>query len=85
MAFAGLSASVTYAVIWAILATAVAFLPVGRQYWPGVVLMAAAPIVIALLGVQHGWLPALGGLAAFFSMFRKPLRYYWRKVRGISQ
>ncbi|TLP67831.1 DUF2484 family protein [Parasedimentitalea maritima] len=85
MALAGLSSSVTLAVIWALLATAVAFLPMRWQIVPGTILLIAAPAIIIALGLQHGWLPALGGTAACLSMFRKPLAYYWRRLRGVPQ
>jgi Protein of unknown function (DUF2484) len=83
MTLPGLSASVTFAMIWALLATGVAFLPMRWQVPPGIALLVAAPVIIAMLAMQHGWLPALGGTAAFVSMFRKPIRYYWQKWRGL--
>ncbi|MFC3615536.1 DUF2484 family protein [Lutimaribacter marinistellae] len=77
--------SVTLAIIWVLAATLVAFLPMRRQYLPGSILMLAAPVLIAALGWQHGWLAALGALAAFLSMFRNPLIYFWRKWRGAAK
>lgn len=72
------------AVTWVFAATAVAMLPMRRQYLPGSILLFAAPFLIGTLGYQYGWIAGIGALAAFLSMFRKPLRYYWRKWRGLE-
>lgn len=77
-----MSLSVLCAVIWVFAATLVAFLPMRLQYAPGIVLLLAAPVVIAALGYQHGLIAGLGALAAFVSMFRNPLRYFYAKWRG---
>lgn len=57
-------------------------LPMRRQYVPGVILLGAAPVLIVWLGLDHGWLVAGLATAGFVSMFRNPLRYFWRKWRG---
>lgn len=77
-----MSAPVTLAALWALAATCVAFLPMRRQYAPGLVLLAAAPLLIGWLWSAHGWIAGLAALAGFLSMFRNPLRYFWRKWRG---
>lgn len=77
-----MSLSVFLAIAWVFVATLVAMLPMRLQYAPGVALLAAAPVLIVVLGLQFGWLAALGATAAFVSMFRNPLRYFWRKWRG---
>lgn len=77
-----MSASVLASALWALAATIVAFLPMRHQYIPGVTLLVLAPGLIIWLGVQHGWLISLLALAGFVSMFRNPLRYFWRKWRG---
>lgn len=74
--------SILVAALWALAATAVAFLPMRRQYLPGGLLLAAAPAVIVWLGIDLGWIAAIAATAGFVSMFRNPLRYYWRKWRG---
>lgn len=76
--------SIVSAALWALVATVVAFLPMRWQYPPGIVLLIAAPVIIVMLGLEHGWLASLGGACAFISMFRKPLLYYWHKWRGVS-
>lgn len=79
-----MSLSVTLAIAWVFASTLVAFLPMRLQYAPGVVLLIAAPVLIACLGFQHGLLAGVGALAAFLSMFRNPLRFLWRKWRGLE-
>lgn len=68
--------------IWVLASAGVAMLPMRRQYVPGVALLVAAPVLIAMIGVQYGWVFAVLGLAAFLSMFRNPLRYFYRRLRG---
>ncbi|GAB5436549.1 DUF2484 family protein [Falsiruegeria mediterranea] len=68
--------------LWVLAATGVAMLPLRRQYVPGVALMLAAPVLIYLLGREFGWVVGLAAAAAFVSMFRNPLRYFWRKWTG---
>ena len=80
-----MSAPVILAALWALAATAVAFLPMRRQYAPGIVLLIAAPLVIGWLWLAHGWIAGLAALAGFVSMFRNPLRYFWRKWRGRAE
>ncbi|WP_372573757.1 DUF2484 family protein [Ruegeria jejuensis] len=74
--------SILLAVAWVCAATLVALLPMRLQYKPGGALMLAAPALIVFIGYQHGALVGLVALAAFVSMFRKPLAYFWRKWRG---
>lgn len=74
--------SAALAVLWVFAATAVAMLPMRLQFRPGMVLLVAAPVLIIWLGLDFGWLVGIGALAAFLSMFRNPIRYYWRKWSG---
>ena len=76
--------TVYLAIAWVFAATIVALLPMRRQYVPGVILLAAAPVLIALLWLQYGWIAGIAALLAFVSMFRNPLRYFWRKWRGLQ-
>ncbi|MDF1729359.1 MAG: DUF2484 family protein [Sulfitobacter sp.] len=69
-------------VIWVFASAAVAMLPMRHQYFPGIALLIAAPVLIFMIGQSVGWIPALLGLAAFVSMFRNPLRFIWAKLRG---
>lgn len=68
--------------VWVVAATVVALLPMRFQILPGLALLLAAPLLIWRIGVEFGWLPALLGLAAFVSMFRKPLRYLALRAIG---
>jgi hypothetical protein len=78
-----MSAPLIAAVLWALAATATAFLPFRRQFIPGVALLLAAPALIVWIGTTHGWLFAALGLAAFLSMFRNPLIYFARRAMGL--
>jgi Protein of unknown function (DUF2484) len=79
-----MSVSIYLAVAWVLAATTVAMLPMRRQYLPGSTLLITAPFLIGYLGYEFGWIAGVAALAAFLSMFRKPLRYYWRKARGLK-
>lgn len=68
--------------VWVVLSTIVALLPMRYQYGPGLALLIAAPVLIAFIGYEHGWIFAALSLAAFLSMFRNPLRYLWRRMKG---
>jgi len=56
-----------------------------HQYRPGMALFIAAPVLIIWLAVDYGWWVGAIGLFGFVSMFRNPLRYYYRRFRGIEQ
>lgn len=77
-----MSAPLIAAALWVIAASAVAFLPMRRQFAPGLVLLVAAPVLIVWIGMSHGWLWSAIGLGAFISMFRRPLWYLARKTLG---
>ncbi len=68
---------------WVIAATVTAMLPMRLQYPPGITLLVLAPILIFWIGYVHGWILSAICLAAFLSMFRNPLIYFWKKARGI--
>ena len=68
------------AIGWVFGGVLTAMLPVGRQYVPGVALLIAAPVLLVWIGVEHGWVFAGLGMAAFVSMMRNPLRYLWAKM-----
>ncbi len=70
------------AIAWVFASAAVATLPVRHQYFPALLLLLAAPVLIFMAGMQFGWLYAALALAAFISMFRNPLRYIAAKLRG---
>jgi len=69
-------------IAWVFAATAVAMLPMRRQYVPGVTLLIVAPFLILWIGIAVTWWAGVLALFAFVSMFRNPLRYFWAKARG---
>ena len=69
-------------IAWVFASAGVAMLPMRRQYVPGVALLVAAPVLIAMIGSRYGWIFAFLALAAFISMFRNPLRYILARLRG---
>ncbi|UOA27715.1 hypothetical protein DSM107133_02447 [Pseudosulfitobacter sp. DSM 107133] len=69
-------------VAWVFAAAAVAMLPMRRQYLPGLALLIAAPVLVVMIGMQVAWWAGLLALAAFVSMFRNPLRYFYARLRG---
>ena len=71
-----------FSIAWVFASVGVAMLPVRKQYFPALVLLLAAPVLIIMAGMQHGWMYALLGFAAFISMFRNPLRYIAARLRG---
>ena len=71
--------SMILAALWVICATIVAFLPMRMQFPPGVTLLICAPVLIVWLGYDHGWFWSVFAFGGFVSMFRNPIRYYWRK------
>ncbi|WP_284164337.1 DUF2484 family protein [Frigidibacter sp. SD6-1] len=70
------------AFLWVLAATVTALLPMRRQFPPGITLLILAPVILIWIGVEHGPIPALLGLAGFLSMFRRPLLYFARKALG---
>ena len=68
--------------VWVLAAAVTATLPMRRQMAPGLALLIAAPVLIAWIGAEAGWLAAALGLFAFASMFRRPLLHLARRVGG---
>ena len=71
--------------VWVVASAIVAMLPMRMQYPPGIALLIAAPLLILWIGAIHGWPWAVGGLFAFVSMFRNPLRYFARRLFGAGK
>jgi len=57
-------------------------LPMRWQYVPGVLLLLAAPVLIWMIAQAAGIWAAFAGLLAFGSMYRNPLRYFWKRLTG---
>ena len=68
--------------LWVVASAIVAMLPMRRQYVPGVALLIAAPVLILWLGYDYGWWLSIAAAFAFVSMFRNPLRYFWKRAKG---
>ena len=68
--------------LWVLVATFTAMLPMRRQYPLGVTLLIAAPVLIVWIGFDYGWIAAVLALAAFVSMFRRPLMYFYARAKG---
>ncbi|MCF2870217.1 DUF2484 family protein [Octadecabacter sp. G9-8] len=77
-----MSWSVITAAIWVFAATGTALLPMRYQYVPGITLLILAPLLILWLGSDFGWGWGVAALAAFVSMFRNPLKYFYARARG---
>lgn len=74
--------SIIIACLWVIASAIVAFFPMKNQYVPGITLLLVAPAIILWLAFDFGWLFGLLALFAFVSMFRNPLLYIYRRLRG---
>ncbi len=69
--------------LWVIAAAVTAALPLYYQRYPGLPLLAAAPILLVWIGMTHGMIWIAIGLFAFLSMFRRPLNYLTRRALGL--
>jgi hypothetical protein len=57
-------------------------LPVERHFVPGRILLFIAPFLLIWLGFELGWGAVAFGLFAVASMYRRPIRYYWGRLRA---
>ncbi|APX90563.1 hypothetical protein BV394_13245 [Brevirhabdus pacifica] len=73
---------ITFASLWVLASAAVAMLPMRRQYLPGIALLLTAPVLLAALVSGLGWVAGLAFGFAVASMYRNPIRYFWRRARG---
>ncbi|MCB2114795.1 MAG: DUF2484 family protein [Rhodobacteraceae bacterium] len=72
----------TLAFLWVVAASIVAFLPMRVQMIVGLPLVAAALALIVWLALAVSPWIGVAALAAFVSMFRKPLGYFAKKLIG---
>ncbi|MGV6812865.1 MAG: DUF2484 family protein [Brevirhabdus sp.] len=77
--------SLVAALLWMVLANALAMLPSRRNHWPQAYLLMAlgAPILIGVF-VQNGVWTGIIVLIAMMSMLRWPVIYFARWVRRVS-
>ena len=71
-------------IIWVLVSVIVALLPMRWQYVPGCLQLVTAPVLIVMIGQAVGLAAAVAGTAAFVSMYRNPLRYFWARLTGQS-
>lgn len=67
---------------WVFASVLVALMPMRWQYVPGVLLLLAAPVLIHAIHQALGVWAAVAGALAFVSMYRNPLRYFWKRLTG---
>ncbi|WP_238365846.1 DUF2484 family protein [Mesobacterium pallidum] len=77
-----MSTPLLLACLWVVVATATAWLPMRRQYIPGITLLITAPILLVYIGLVHGWWIGAICLLAVLSVMRNPLRYLIARARG---
>lgn len=77
-----MSLSLVLGCFWVLVSAIVAMLPMRCQYVPGVALLIAAPLLIGVIWWEHGIWFGSAALFAFVSMFRNPLRYFYKRFRG---
>lgn len=77
-----MSTPLLLACVWVVAATATSWLPMRRQYIPGVTLLITAPMLLIYIGAVHGWIVGLVCLLAVLSVMRNPLRYLFARLRG---
>ncbi len=77
-----MNGSIIFAALWVIASAVTAFLPMRRQYVPGVTLLLLAPVMIGWLAFDLGLIVGVLAACAFVSMFRNPLVFLYRRMRG---
>ena len=78
-----MSTSLIVGFIWVLASAVTAMLPMRAQFYPGLVLLVTAPALIFLIYADYGIWVTAAAIFAFVSMFRNPLRYFWRRFRGL--
>lgn len=68
--------------LWIVACSITAMMPMRHQFIPGLTLLILTPFMLGFLGYQYGLWVMLLGLAAFVSMFRRPLQHLLRKALG---
>lgn len=77
-----MSTSLLAGIVWVLVSTGVALLPIRRQFAIGAFLLCVAPALLIWIAYDHGWWIAALGMLAFVSMFRNPLIYLIRRAKG---
>jgi len=74
---------IVFGCLWVLASTVVALMPMQHQYRPGLALLIVAPLLLIWIGYEHGFWLTIVALVAFVSMFRNPLRYFWKRFQGV--
>lgn len=74
-----MTTSLIFGALWVIAATLTATLPMRLQFPPGLTLLLLAPPLLIWIALDTSPWITLACLAAFVSMFRRPLAYFARK------
>ena len=77
-----MNAAIIIGALWVVALAIVAFLPMKHQYVTGIMLLVLAPVLIIWLAFVYGLLVGAVALFAFVSMFRNPMIYIYRRLRG---
>ncbi len=77
-----MSASLTLACLWVVVACVIAMFPSKRSHWPAAyVLIAIGVPILGFVTYQHGPWIGLFVMLAGASILRWPVRYLWRWMR----
>lgn len=77
-----MNSTLIFASIWVLAASGVAMLSMRWQFRLVPILFVFAVVLMGLIAKSYGWVAFVAVLIAFVSMFRHPLRYVWRRLRG---
>ena len=77
-----MTSSLIAAAIWVLIGALISPLPIRYQMIPGSFLLLSALPLMIWIGYENGWVWTALGLAAFLSMFRRPLFYLLARARG---
>lgn len=69
--------------VWVLAASGTAMLPPRRQMGPGTLLLTTAPLLLVWIGMAQGRVRVALAVAAFASLFRRPLAHLIRRARGL--
>ena len=69
--------------LWVVVAAVLQWATTAKQSWPAAYGLMVAALPILWLLWQQSPLHALLGLAAMCSVLRWPVRYGWRRIRGL--
>ncbi|WP_397542274.1 DUF2484 family protein [Roseovarius salis] len=80
-----MSLTLVLACLWVLAGAGVAMLPMRWQIIPGLLLLAAAPVLVWRLAHEAGMLAAGLAALAVLSMFRRPLRHGLKRAAAVRK